>query len=82
MRGGLVLGLEDTASRMGRLGRAELERGRQRSIAESLRLIDAVTADDVSALATEVLAAPLSAAVVGPYKHPDDLPAELRELVG
>jgi predicted Zn-dependent peptidase len=82
MRGGLVLGLEDTASRMGRLGRAELERGRQRSIAESLQLIDAVTADDVSALAVEVLAGPLAAAVVGPYKHPDDLPAELRGLVG
>ncbi|MGI8799042.1 MAG: M16 family metallopeptidase [Pseudonocardia sp.] len=81
MRGGLVLGLEDTASRMGRLGRAELERGRQRSMAESLELIDAVTSDDVAALAAEVLTGPLTAAVVGPYKHTDDLPAELRELV-
>lgn len=80
LRGGLVLGCEDTASRMNRLGRAELEHGRQRSLAESLARIDAVTPDEVAALAAELLARPLTAAVVGPYDDADDLPGPLRDL--
>ena len=43
LRGGLVLGLEDTSSRMNRLGRSEIDHGRQRTIAESLDRIAAVT---------------------------------------
>jgi predicted Zn-dependent peptidase len=81
MRGGLVLGLEDTASRMHRLGRHELDLGHQRTLAESLAMIDQVDADAVSRLAAEVLSEPLTAAVVGPYAGPDELPGGLRELV-
>ena len=44
LRGGLVLGLEDTSSRMNRLGRSEIDHGRQRTLAESLDRIAAVTA--------------------------------------
>lgn len=80
LRGGLVLGLEDTPSRMNRIGRNELDYGRQRTIAESLDLISAVTADEVKALAKELLAAPLTAAVVGPYDDERDLPGSLRAL--
>ena len=80
LRGGLVLGLEDTPSRMNRLGRAELDHGRQRSIAESLDQIAAVTPEDVAALAKELLAEPLTTAVVGPYDAETELPAAVRDL--
>ena len=43
LRGGLVLGLEDSGSRMNRIGRSELNFGEHRSIDETLALIDAVT---------------------------------------
>lgn len=77
LRGGLVLGLEDTPSRMNRLGRSELDHGRQWTIAESLDRIAAVTVDEVTELAKELLAVPLTAAVVGPYDDEDDLPDSL-----
>lgn len=81
LRGGMVLGLEDTPSRMNRLGRSELDHGRQRSIAESLDRISAVTTEQVTELAAELLSAPLTAAVVGPYDEETDLPASLRSLI-
>lgn len=80
LRGGMVLGLEDTPSRMNRIGRSELDHGRQRTITESLDRISAVTTEQVAALAEELLAAPLTAAVVGPYDDESDLPASLRAL--
>ncbi len=80
LRGGLVLGLEDTPSRMNRLGRSEIDHGRQRSIADSLDRIAAVTVDEVNRLARELLAQPLTAAVVGPYDDEADLPGSLRDL--
>ncbi len=80
LRGGMVLGLEDTASRMNRIGRSELDHGRQRSLSESLARIEAVTPADVATAAAELLDQPLTAAVVGPYDDVDDLPATLRDL--
>lgn len=80
LRGGLVLGLEDTPSRMNRLGRAELDHGRQRTVAESLDRITAVTPEQVAELARELLAVPLTAAVVGPYDDEAELPVALRSL--
>ncbi|HXV94489.1 MAG TPA: pitrilysin family protein [Pseudonocardia sp.] len=82
LRGGLVLGLEDTPSRMSRMGRSELDHGRQRSITESLERISAVTPEAVAALAAELLSAPPVAAVVGPYRRERDLPASVRSLAG
>jgi len=79
LRGGLVLGLEDTPSRMNRLGRSELDHGRQRTVAESLDRIAAVTDDQVTELAAELLAGPLTTAVVGPYDDERDLPGVVRE---
>lgn len=78
LRGGLVLGMEDTPSRMNRLGRAELDHGRQRAIGESLDEIAGVTEQEVAALAKDLLAAPLTTAVVGPYDHESQLPGCLR----
>jgi predicted Zn-dependent peptidase len=72
MRGSLVLGLEDTGSRMTRLAKAELLSGELPSLSEVLRRIDGVTLDDVHALAAELFDAPLSLAVVGPFD--DDEP--------
>jgi len=80
LRGGMVLGLEDTPSRMNRIGRSELDHGRQRTIGESLDRIAAVTAQDVAAVAKELLTAPLTVAVVGPYDEESDLPGSLRTL--
>ena len=78
LRGGLVLGLEDTPSRMNRIGRSELDHGYQRTVGESLDRIAAVTPEDVAALARELLTQPLTAAVVGPFDDEADLPGGLR----
>ena len=77
LRGGLVLGLEDTPSRMNRIGRSELDYGHQRTVRDSLDRIAAVTPADVAALARDLLAQPFTAAVVGPFDDEADLPSAL-----
>jgi len=67
MRGGLVLGLEDTGSRMSRLGKAELVYGELMSVEELLARIDAVSLEDTRALAADLLEQPGALAVIGPY---------------
>ncbi|WP_327119644.1 insulinase family protein [Nocardia sp. NBC_01730] len=81
LRGGLVLGLEDSASRMNRLGRSELSYGNHRSVSETLSRIDAVTTEEVSAIASTLLSRPFAASVAGPYKRIRDLPSTVRRLV-
>ncbi|MEV0027747.1 pitrilysin family protein [Nocardia sp. NPDC050793] len=81
LRGGLVLGLEDSASRMNRIGRSELSYGNHRSVSETLARIDAVTTDEVTAIARTLLARPFGASVAGPYRRSRDLPAAVRRLV-
>jgi predicted Zn-dependent peptidase len=66
LRGALVLGLEDSASRMARIGKAELVYDELLSIDELLARIDAVTLDDVAALAKDLLTQAEVLAVVGP----------------
>jgi predicted Zn-dependent peptidase len=80
IRGGLVLGLEDSASRMHRLGRGELNYGEYRSISTTLQRIDEVTLDEVNAIARRVLAKPFGGAVLGPYKSKRSLPQPLRTI--
>lgn len=65
--GGLVLGLEDTGSRMSRLGKAELVHGEFTGLDESLARVRAVTAEQVRELAADLAARPRSLAVVGPF---------------
>lgn len=79
LRGGLVLGLEDSGSRMNRIGRNELNHGEHRSIADTLDKIDAVTLDEVNAVARKLLTRPFGAAVLGPMSR-RSLPQSLRTL--
>ncbi len=65
--GGLVLGLEDSGSRMSRLGKAELVQGEYVGLGEALQRIRAVGAADIQALAAELSARPRSLTVVGPF---------------
>jgi predicted Zn-dependent peptidase len=66
LRGGLVLGLEDSGSRMSRLGKAELVHDELLSIDEVIARIDAVTLDEVREVAAAVFGSPEILAVVGP----------------
>ncbi|WP_293347092.1 pitrilysin family protein [Mycobacterium sp.] len=81
LRGGLVLGLEDSSSRMSRLGRSELNYGKHRTIEHTLRRIDQVTVDEVNAVARQLLSQPYGAAVLGPYATKRALPQQLRAMV-
>ena len=65
MRASLVLDLEDSGSRMLRLGYAELLDGELLTIDEELARIEAVTPDDVRDVAADVLCRPLSLALIG-----------------
>lgn len=69
LSGGIVLALEDTGSRMSRLGRAELVSGEFLDIDETLERIHAVTAAQVHLLAQELAAAPRTITVVGPFEE-------------
>jgi predicted Zn-dependent peptidase len=65
--GGLVLGMEDTGSRMSRLGKAELVHGELLSLDESLERVRAVTAADVQELAADLASRPRTVVRVGPF---------------
>ncbi|MGO4859155.1 M16 family metallopeptidase [Arthrobacter sp. 2MCAF14] len=67
--GGIVLALEDTGSRMSRLGRAELVSGEFQDIDETLARIKAVTAEEVQELARVLAEAPRTVTVVGPFEE-------------
>jgi predicted Zn-dependent peptidase len=74
VRGSIVLGLEDPSSRMSRLGKSELVYPRLEPVDEVLASIDAVTHDDVRAVAAEILTRPKALAVVGPFDDPSAFP--------
>jgi predicted Zn-dependent peptidase len=67
LAGALVLGLEDTGSRMSRLGKAELVYGEILTVDEILARIDSVTLGQVREIAAEVLTAKPALAVIGPF---------------
>jgi len=56
---------------MSRLGKSELVYDRLLGVDEVLARIDAVTAEDVRALAADLFGAAPTLAVVGPYDSPD-----------
>jgi predicted Zn-dependent peptidase len=72
LRGSLVLGMEDTGSRMNRIGKSELVYGEMLSLDEVLHRIEAVTLDDVRAVASDVLDVPPTLAVIGPFDADHD----------
>ncbi|NBQ66796.1 MAG: insulinase family protein [Actinobacteria bacterium] len=65
--GSLVLGQEDTGSRMSRIGKSELIYGQVLSFDEILREISAVDSPAIANLASEVLGSAPSLAIVGPF---------------
>ena len=67
LRGSMVLGLEDPSSRMSRLGKSELVYPRLEPVDDILASIEAVTHDDVRAVAADILTRPKVLAVVGPF---------------
>lgn len=69
LSGGIVLALEDSGSRMSRLGRAEIVTGEFLDIDESLERIRAVTAAEVQDLARELASSPRTITVVGPFEE-------------
>jgi predicted Zn-dependent peptidase len=69
LRGGLVLGMEDTGSRMTRLAKGEMF-GDLPGINEVLRRIDSVTVAQVQQVADELLTGTPTLAVVGPFDDP------------
>lgn len=71
LSGGMVLALEDSASRMNKLGVSELVRGEFDDLATVLAAVRAVTADDVRRLAADLYARPRSISLVGPYEDGD-----------
>jgi predicted Zn-dependent peptidase len=71
MKGSLVLGLEDTGSRMSRLGKGELLYDDMLSVDDLLARVDAVTVDDVREIASILLSRPMSLAIVGPFDGHD-----------
>jgi predicted Zn-dependent peptidase len=70
VRSSIVLGLEDPSSRMSRLGKSELVYPRLEPVDEVLASIDAVTHDDIRAVAVGILGRPKALAVVGPFDDP------------
>jgi predicted Zn-dependent peptidase len=71
LAGATILALEDTGSRMSRLGKALCTATPLLSLDETLAGIEAVTRDDVDAVAQVLLAGPFTLAVVGPYAAAD-----------
>lgn len=64
--GGMVLGLEDTSSRMSRIARSEMNHGYVPSVSQVLERISAVTLEEVHALAHHLWLQERLTAVVGP----------------
>lgn len=64
--GGMILGLEDSGSRMMRLGKNELVNGEVLGIDEVIARIEAVTLDEVREVAAAVFGRPELLALVGP----------------
>ena len=70
LKGQLMLSLESTSSRMSNLARQELHLGRQQSLAETLRRVEAVSVSQIHRLTRELAGCVrLGLAAVGPVKH-------------
>ena len=71
MKGSLALSMEDTNSRMSRLGRHELTGVQHLSLDETVAAIETVTLDDVHAVAKDVFSGPFVLGAVGPFDSSD-----------
>ncbi len=66
LEGSMLLGLEDSAGRMARLGRSLMQRDHITTIDEHAERLRAVSVDDVQRVLRRVLASPRALAAVGP----------------
>jgi predicted Zn-dependent peptidase len=66
--GSLVLGQEDTGSRMTRIGKSELVYGEIMSFDEILKAVRSVTPEEVHQLARDLFTQPATLGVVGPFR--------------
>jgi predicted Zn-dependent peptidase len=71
LRGTMALGLEDSGSRMSRIGRSQLVHEEAPPVEEINARIDAVTIDDVRRVSAAVLGNQRVLAVVGPFDESD-----------
>ncbi len=71
IKGHLVLSLEHTRNRMTRLGKNAVTDGELLSVDEIVERIDAVTADDLSRVAGQVLTGDRVLAMIGPFSTSD-----------
>ncbi len=71
LKGGIVLSLEDTGSRMSRIGKMVCNDAEIITVDDVIDRIDAVDLDAVRGVADELLATPRTLAVVGPFE-PDE----------
>jgi predicted Zn-dependent peptidase len=67
VKGSLVLSLEETSSRMSRIGRSQLVHGEVLTLDELVERTAAVTAADVRRVIERVVTGPRTLAVVGPF---------------
>ena len=81
MRSGLLMSLESSSARADQIGGQMLLFGRPRGAAELTALIDAVTPDDVTAMAARLFAARPTLVTIGPDGHVGDYDALARRLV-
>jgi len=70
-KGGMVLSMEDSGSRMNALGRAELLYGEHLSLERELSDIDAVTVEQIRSVAAEIMSQPMTTVAVGPFDQKD-----------
>jgi predicted Zn-dependent peptidase len=71
VQGSMLLGLEDSGSRMSRLGNGIVARNEVVAIEEHVRRYRAVTLDDMQRVLGKVLARPRTVSVVGPFSADD-----------
>jgi predicted Zn-dependent peptidase len=71
LEGSMLLGLEDSGSRMARLGGSMIVRGEVTSIADHIARVRAVTRDDVQRVLQRVFTGPRTVAAVGPFEADD-----------
>lgn len=67
LKGALVLGQEDSSSRMNRIAKAELVTGELPSVDEVIRRIDSVTSTQVEKLARDIFRQKYAISLVGPH---------------
>jgi predicted Zn-dependent peptidase len=78
LRGSLLMGAESTGARMSQLARHQMYYGRHVSVEETLRDIEAVSAEDVQRLASSMFEnRPLSMTLLGKVSHLHDVPETL-----